>query len=171
MYALLITMRLVHVLTAIFWVGTALYLTLFLYPSVREAGTAGGAVMAGVMKRRLPQKMAVVTLLTIVSGFVLYWLAGRGTDGAWYASRPAMVFGTGGVIGSIGYLWATFRVVPAGRALGLLGAAIAAHGGPPTADEAKQQVALMGRVVDDTRTVAWFITASAALMSVARYLP
>jgi uncharacterized membrane protein len=171
MFALLIAMRLVHVLTAIFWVGTALYMTLFLYPAVRDAGPAGGAVMAGVMRRRLPQKMAVVTLLTIVSGFVLYWLAGRGSDGAWYASRPAMVFGAGGIVGTIGYLWATFRVMPTGRALGALGAAIAARGGAPSAEEAQQQVTLMGRMVSGTRTVAWLIAASAALMSVARYLP
>ena len=42
---------LIHVVFGIFWAGGAIVLGLFVVPAVLDAGPAGGAVMAGVVKR------------------------------------------------------------------------------------------------------------------------
>ena len=44
----------VHVLFGIFWAGGAIVAGFFILPAVVDAGPAGGAVMAGVVRRRLP---------------------------------------------------------------------------------------------------------------------
>ena len=43
-----------HVAFGVLWAGGAIVLGLFIVPSVMDAGPAGGAVMAGVVKRRMP---------------------------------------------------------------------------------------------------------------------
>lgn len=46
MYAELLILRIVHVLSGTFWVGSMLFTMIFLFPSLQEAGPAAGSVMA-----------------------------------------------------------------------------------------------------------------------------
>ncbi|HKJ62902.1 MAG TPA: hypothetical protein VKA94_13070, partial [Hyphomicrobiales bacterium] len=53
-------LRAVHILCAALWVGSATMLTLFILPSVREAGPAGGSVMGAAVRRGVPAFMASI---------------------------------------------------------------------------------------------------------------
>ena len=66
---LLVMLRLLHVGLGVFWAGTIFFIVLYLEPSVRAAGPAGGAVMQGLQERRLMTVLPVVALLTLVTGF------------------------------------------------------------------------------------------------------
>ena len=46
------TLLLLHVFFGILWAGGAIAVGFFVVPSVMDAGPAGGAVMAGMLKRR-----------------------------------------------------------------------------------------------------------------------
>ena len=51
--ALLIVLRLLHIVLGVFWVGAVVFIAFLLFPSVRESGPAGGAVMQRLMGRGL----------------------------------------------------------------------------------------------------------------------
>ena len=66
----------VHVFFGIVWAGGAIVAGLFIVPSVMDAGPAGGAVMAGMLKRRFPVLMSVSAILVILSGLLEMDVAG-----------------------------------------------------------------------------------------------
>jgi hypothetical protein len=67
-------LRALHILTAALWIGAGAMLTLFIMPSIRRTGAAGGSVIAESMRRGLGTFMASVAGLAFLSGLSLYWL-------------------------------------------------------------------------------------------------
>ena len=51
MHAAVIALRLIHILSAIFWVGTLLFTTFYLFPATAKAGPAAGPVMGNLRDR------------------------------------------------------------------------------------------------------------------------
>ena len=69
----LYVLRVLHIVVGVFWVGSVVFLSLFLTPSIRAAGPAGGAVMQQLMGARRPRWSMGAAIVTLLSGFGLYW--------------------------------------------------------------------------------------------------
>ena len=67
-------LRAAHILLAALWVGAGALLTLYIMPSIRGTGAAGGSVIAESMRRGLGAFMASTAGLTVLSGAWLYWI-------------------------------------------------------------------------------------------------
>ena len=78
MHAVMIVLRLVHILLGVFWAGTLLFVATFLEPSLRAAGPEGGRVMQRLLQRRYLDIMPVIAALTIATGLILYWVVSGG---------------------------------------------------------------------------------------------
>jgi uncharacterized membrane protein len=142
-YALL---RLVHVFSAVFWVGSTAVMIGFIQPALQASGMDGAKFMQNLLKGRLPVAMNVSALLTIVAGAMLYYRDSAGFQAkAWLATAPAGAWGTGGLIGILALLSGIVALV-IGRQLGGLTAAIQATGGPPTSEQRGRLDALQSRV-------------------------
>ena len=168
---ILILLRIVHVLATLFWAGTVLLNALFVLPSVRAAGPAGGAVMRQLTQvRQLPLWLTAASWLALVSGLLLYWRASMGFMPAWMASPQGLAFGIGGLM-TIGVM-ASGQLVnaPAARRLGALGAQVQQAGGPPAPDVAAEMGRLQARLLRATQWHAVLLGLVAALMAAARYL-
>lgn len=165
-----LTLRVVHVLGGIFWVGTVLFNMVFLMPAVRDAGPDGAKVMAGLMKRNFPVIMPIVALLTIISGVWLYYRASVGFQPAYMRSGPGAAFGAGGLLAIVALVVGIAVLRPA--MIKMTALAQSAPQAPPAEREKimatlpamRERVALMNAVV----TVMLVIAAGA--MAVARYL-
>ena len=95
---MIILLRLIHILAGVFWAGTAIFTAVFLVPSIRALGPAGGPVMqqiAGV--RKLPLYFMGAGVLTVLSGLSMYWRASGGFTNAWMHSGSGATFGIGAV--------------------------------------------------------------------------
>jgi uncharacterized membrane protein len=126
MTAELIVLRLVHILGGIFWLGSGLFTSFFLAPTLAQAGPAAGPVMAGLQKRRLFTVLPIVALLTILSGLRLMWLTSAGFSPAYFASAPGRTYAASGGAAIVGFLLSVVVARPAAVRLGSLGGAIAA---------------------------------------------
>jgi len=167
----LLVLRLVHVLGGIFWVGSGLFTSLFLAPTLAQAGPAAGPVMAGLQKRRLFTVLPLVALLTILSGLRLMWLTSGGFSPAYFASAPGRTYAASGGAAILGFLLSVVVARPAALRLGSLGGTIAA-----TSDDATRAVltAELDRVRRRSARASVFAVAlvvlAAAGMAIARYL-
>jgi len=94
-----LTIRVLHILLAATWFGAAVAMILFVVPAVKDAKGAGGAVMAGVERRKYHVFMQAVAGLTVVTGFYLYRRFTNHFDPEISASMGGRVFGTGGIAG------------------------------------------------------------------------
>ena len=153
---------LLHVGLGIFWAGAAIVLGLFVVPSVLDAGPAGGVVMAGVVKRRLPIILTFAGGLVVLTGVRLYMLR---FSGAWLTTPEGLVLTLGAVLGLGGFAIGVFVQRPIVLKLGALAAEIAHSGGPPSATQAGELRALQGKLRRVARLTAWHLAGAAALMA------
>lgn len=164
--------RAIHIVFGAIWLGSVLFLLLFLLPTLKTLGPAGGAAMDYLTNtRKLPVCMMVVPILTILSGLALYWSDSAGFSSAWMHSGPGRTFGLGGGLALIAAIGGMAVNAPAGRRLGAIGAQIKAQGGPPTAEQQAEMQRLQQRMTTTLRTAAVLLLIATLAMAVARYMP
>lgn len=154
---------LIHVLFAILWAGGAIVVGMFVIPSVFEAGPAGGAVMAGMLKRRFPVLMTVSGALVVLTGIRLFTL--QPLSGAWFGTAHGIALTLGAVAGLGAFAVGIFVQKPTAERLGALGAEIAGAGKPPTPEQAAEMQVLRAKMLKVAKVTAWHMIAAAVLMS------
>ena len=168
---MLIFLRLTHILFGVFWAGTAIFNAIFLLPAVRALGPAGGPVMQEIAgKRKLPVYFFVAGILTVLSGFGLYWHDSQGFTNGFMRSAGGMTFGIGAVLALIAVLLGIFVVTPAAMRAGKLGAEIAAGKKPPTPEQATEMQQLQAKLGTMAFVAAGLLTLTTIAMAVARYV-
>jgi uncharacterized membrane protein len=171
MKAELLTLRLIHILGGIFWVGSMVFTTLFLAPVLRSSPAVAGQVMAGLQRRRLFLALPIVALLTIASGLRLLSIASIGFSGAYFLTPTGRTFATSAIAATIAFLLSLLVSRPGFVRIGRLGASLAAA----PDDGARQQIAaeiqrLGRRVAISNALVVILLLSSAAGMAIARYV-
>jgi uncharacterized membrane protein len=121
----IIVLRVIHVLGGIFWVGSALFNAIFLFPALGEAGPAAGAIMGAIQRRRLFIVMPIVALLTILSGLRLMWIVSGGFASAWFGTGRGMTFSVSGGAAIVALLLGITVSRPLGQKLGAVRQAMA----------------------------------------------
>jgi hypothetical protein len=153
---------LLHVAFGILWAGGAVVLGLFVLPSVLDAGPAGSAVMAGVVKRRMPVVLTLAAALVVLTGIRLYMLH---FSMDWLTSAEGLVLTLGALLGLGGFGLGVFVQKPTAERLALLGLQVAQSGGPPTAAQTGELRALQAKLRRVGRLTAWHLIGSALLMA------
>ena len=168
---MLILFRFVHILAGVFWAGTAMFTAAFLIPAVRALGPAGGPVMQQIaQKQKLPVYFLTSGVLTVLSGFGLYWHDSNGFTNGFMRSGGGITFGIGGLLALIAVCFGIFVATPAAKRAGALGAAIAAAG-KPTPEQAAEMQRLQIRMGKVSALAATLLTLTVIAMAVARYIP
>jgi hypothetical protein len=168
---MLILLRLIHIVSGVFWAGTAMFNAAFLIPAVRALGPAGGPVMQEIAgKRKLPVYFLVAGLLTVLSGFGLYWHDSQGFTNGFMRSAGGMTFGIGAVLALIAVFLGIFVATPAAIRAGKLGAAIAAGGKPPTPEQAAEMQQAQATLGKMALVAAGLLTLTTIAMAVGRYV-
>lgn len=103
MHAEVLVLRVVHVLGSVLWVGTALFVSLFLVPAMGMAGAAGAPVMGALVKRRLFVVVPTVAVITMLAGFRLLWLNSTGFSASYFASMSGRSYAVGSVLALAGF--------------------------------------------------------------------
>lgn len=171
MKAELLTLRLVHILGGIFWVGSLMYSSFFLVPVVRSSPGVAGQVMAGLQRRRLFLVLPIVALLTIASGTRLLMITSTGFSDAYLSTVPGRTYSAGAVAAIVAFLLSMFVSRPAFVHVGRLSASLAT-----TTDEGgRQRITAEIQRLDRRSTVANGIVLVLLLftvvsMATARYL-
>src|SRR2546430_16948757 len=96
--ATMILLRVIHILSGVFWAGATFFLVGFLQPVVAASGPEGGRLMQRLTsQKRFQMAMPVAAGVTILSGLALY---GRGSPGvliAWINSGAGLGLALGSV--------------------------------------------------------------------------
>jgi uncharacterized membrane protein len=165
--------RVTHIVCGVFWVGSVLFLAAFLLPAVRAAGPASGPVMQQLGQvRRLPVWLTGAGIVTLLSGFALYWRDSAGfTSAAWLGSGSGRVFGLGAVLAVVAAVLGTLVNGPTAQRLAAVTAALKSAGRPPAADEVATIEALQRKLERATSLAAALLLLATTAMAVARYVP
>jgi hypothetical protein len=165
--ALVIVLRLVHVLGGVLWVGAALVNTFFLAPTVQATAEAGQKVMGHLMaKARLSARVTLASYLTVLSGAGLYWIDSQGFTSAWQGSGPGIGFGIGALAAFVGFGFGQL----VGKNAGLIGKIGAQIQGTPSPQQAAALKQAQAGMTSAGRISTTFLIVALVLMATARYL-
>ena len=163
---LVIVLRLVHILSGVFWVGSTVFLAFFLGPAVTAIADSGQKLMAHlVTKARISVIISAAAGITVLAGLWLYGIDSGGGTSAWSTSGPGRGFGIGGLFGIIGLIFGGL----VGANINKLGKLASEIQGKPTPEQlnqvqaAQKQLAIVGPI----STVAQII--AVLCMATARY--
>jgi len=167
-----LVIRAVHVLVAALWIGSTVFVSTLLMPTIETSGPAGGQVFAGINRRGLHIYMATLSLTTLASGlYLLRHFAGAFEVSTVVATHAGIVFATGGVSGILAGVIGG-GVVGRGSAqiTALMGAAVPLPDGPAKGSLLQQAAALRQRVKMATRVVIALQMAALVCMAVGHYV-
>lgn len=166
MHYLTVILRLLHIVSGAFWFGSAMMLSFFISPTVAATADAGQKFMGYLVKQqRLVTAISVMAGTTIVAGVGLYLIDSQGFTSAWQWSNPGLVFGTGGVLGFIGFIFG-MQIGTNINKIVKIGSEIQ---GKPTADQMNQIQAAQKRLSIVGPISAYSLILAVICMSVARY--
>jgi uncharacterized membrane protein len=166
----ILILRAVHILGGIFWVGSAVFTTLFLIPALATAGPTAGQIMTGMRQRGLMTVLPAVAVLTILSGLRLMWITSRGFSAVYFSTTSGMTFATAGAAATVAFLIAMLVSRPAGIRMGELGSAMASASPEQRAALTTELVALRRRNTVASNVVMVLLILGAFGMAIARYL-
>lgn len=169
--SLMILLRLVHIISGVFWGGAVMSVAWFIFPAQRSIGPAGMQFMRELMMTRKFRSYVIgAAVLTILSGLTIYIRLSMVTHGEWARSRMGMVLGIGAVAAIIAAGIGTGVTGRIGKKMMALGGQIQTSGGPATDAQKAEMDALQGRMQGAFRIVAVLLLIAIATMASARYL-
>jgi hypothetical protein len=165
-------LRLVHIISGVFWVGSVMFTSLLLAPTLRALGPGAGPVMNQLVKvRKLPMVMMASALLTVGAGLWLFLIDMNVSDGAFMRSRSGQTFSAGAVFAILAFVLGMAVNAPTAKRIGAISAAVAARGGPPNAEEQAEMQRLNGRMTTASQIVMVLLILATGAMAIARYVP
>jgi uncharacterized membrane protein len=164
---LVIALRIIHIVAGIFWVGGTLMMAFFIGPSIGATGEAGQKFVGHLMNNlKFSNRIAAAAGLTILAGFILYWIDSDGFTSAWMSSGAGRGFGIGAVFAIVGLVFGTL-IGRTARAIAQLGAQVQ---GKPSPEQMTQLETLRKRQATYTNITAVLLILSVIFMAIARYL-
>jgi hypothetical protein len=122
-----------------------------------------------VARRRYPQYMGAVSLLSVLSGISLYWISSGGLQTGWILSGHGIGISIGSMVGISVFLLGAFLIGPTAEKLGKLASEVGKAGSPPTTAQAAELHKLDRRLTLLERADFVMLTISLLTMSTARF--
>ena len=170
MNLLVIILRLLHIISGVFWVGAALMLTFFISPTVGATKEAGQGFMRHFMgNTKFNLVMWTSAITAVVAGAILYWIDSNGFTSAWMSSGPGIGFGVAAVFAFLGLIVGIFQNKNS-NALAKLGGQVQSQGTPPTPEQAARLGSLSKALATGGILNATFLILATVGMAIARYL-
>ena len=166
----LLVLRVIHIVGGIFWVGSAMFTTIFLMPAVAAAGPNAGAVLGALRQRGLLTVLPVVALLTIASGLRLLWIVSGGFSPSYFHTATGHTFAAAGLAAIVSFLISFLVARPAAIRTGQLGASLAGATAEQRAAVTREMETLRRRAAVASGIVVTLLTLAAAGMAVGRFV-
>jgi hypothetical protein len=167
----LILLRLIHIVLGAIWVGTAVFIALFVEPSARALGVAGGQMMAELGRRKFHVWMSAFGGLTVLTGIILLGWNSDWFRNAWLRTPQGIVFQVGGTFAILSMIVGVAVSRPTVTKLGELMPKAAQMAAGPERDAIQQEAArLSARLTMAARAVALLVVLAVACMAAARYV-
>jgi hypothetical protein len=164
---LLQTLRLLHIVAATFWVGTAVTLGFFVFPVLLNGDVANGRLVRQIMMgRKLSAFLPIAMLLVVISGLFLYRLDFPNMATS-YGGRRGLDYTLGAFLGILAAIVGVTVTMPTGLKIGAVIDSVGA--GTPTAEQSNELLRLSRKLIIASRSLAILLLGAAALMALARH--
>jgi hypothetical protein len=164
--------RVVHIMAAVAWAGSAFLFTVFIEPAAARLGPAAEPMTDELVKRRKVGEIVTgIAGFAVLGGWVLWWQKWQnvGSFGDWVGSSFGLWLTIGGVAATIAFFAGMIGVPPNLKKLGTIGEEIQAQGGAPTPEQQARIQAVQEKMKVLSRVDLAFIAIAVFAMATARY--
>ena len=166
-----IVLRILHIASGVFWVGTAWFFFGWIEPTTKAIGPQAGPFMHHVVRnRRVVQFIVSAGAINVAVGLLLYWRASAGLNPAWIGSGTGIGFTLGGLAAIAAWLLGLTVIGPTVERLDEAGTAMATAGRPPTPDELGRFHGLEARLHRAGQADSLLLATAVIFMAASRYL-
>ena len=164
-------LRILHIGTGVFWVGTAWFFFGWVEPTTKAIGPQAGPFMHHVVRQRrvVPFILGAATI-NVIAGLVLYWRSSAGLDPAWVGSPMGIGFTIGGIAAILAWAVGIRVIGPTVERLDEVGTAMATAGRPPTGEEVARFHSLEERLHRAGQLDFVLLVIAVLMMAISRYL-
>ncbi len=167
----ILTLRLIHIFSGVFWAGSTIYLAAFVMPAINALGAEGGKFMQQLSRtNKLPLWMNIAALLNVITGFRLLQIMSGNFQSEWLMSNHGLAISFGSLMALGGFIIGLVSTRPAAMKMAKISEDLAKAGGPPSAEQAKELESLKNKMGRTTKAIAWHLATAVVMMSVARYI-
>lgn len=166
MNVFIIVLRLIHIVSGVFWVGGSMISALFLAPAVAATGEAGQQMMGYMVnKGRITVRITAAAIATVLAGAALYWIDSQGLTSAWTFSPTGLGFALGALLAIVGLVFGLM----VGQSAKKIGMIAAASKGQPTAGQLGEIQAAQRRMATSSQISTVVLILALVCMATARY--
>jgi uncharacterized membrane protein len=169
----MLVFRILHIVSGIFWVGSAFFVTVFLEPTAAALGPDAGPVMSHVMeKRKAGPIISGIAAFTVIGGLFLYWRDWHSlysSFGDWIGSAFGAVLTVGAVFAIAAFFLGITGIPPTINKMNAVGKQMADAGGPPGPEQMATMEGLQRRLKIISRVDLVLVTVAILSMATARY--
>ena len=159
-------LRIIHIVSGVFWVGGTLFMTFFIGPTIGATGEAGQKFVGHLMNNlKLSNRMSAAAGMSILAGFILYGLDAR-AGASWLRSSFAIGLGIGALFAILGLVFG-IMVGRTTKAMAQLGAQMQ---GKPSSAQITQMQSVQKQQATYSRMAAISLILATIFMAIARYL-
>lgn len=170
MNALLLSLRLIHIVCGVLWVGFGVFVALILTPALEELGSDGAKVMPALARRGIMTMLPLLALLTLLSGFWLYGIVSGGFFAGYVRSGVGATLLGGGLAAVAAFGIGIFSTRPSMMKVGMLMQSLATAAPEARAGIAAEAERLRTHGATSGRYGTILLLLATACMAVARYL-
>lgn len=166
-----IVLRILHIASGVFWVGTAWFFFGWIEPTTRAIGPQAGPFIHHIVRnRRVVRAIVGAGAVNVAVGLILYWRASAGLNAGWIGSGIGIGFTIGGIVAIAAWLLGLTVIGPTVERLDEAGTAMATAGRPPTPDEMGRFHALEARLHRAGQGDVVLLATAVIFMAASRYL-
>ena len=166
-----IVLRILHIATGVFWVGTAWFFFGWIEPTTKAIGPQAGPFMHHIVRqRRVVRAIVGAGAINVIAGAFLYWRASAGLNPTWIGSGIGIGFTIGAIAAIIAWIVGMVVIGPTVEQLDEAGTAMAGAGRPPTPDELGRFHALEMKLHRGGQADVVLLLTAVVFMAASRYL-
>ena len=168
---MIIILKLIHIIAATFWVGSNMFMALFLYPTGKKSGEEGNKFLSNLPKtNKFPILMSIMSMLTIISGFGLIAIISGGFQISFFTTVQGIGLASGGILAILGFLHGFFVIKPCGEKLAEIGKNIALNKVKKN-DNIKNEIENLNyKIASSTNFECSILVIALVLMIISKYL-
>ncbi|NQT63843.1 MAG: hypothetical protein HQ556_12855 [Candidatus Marinimicrobia bacterium] len=169
MNILMIILRVIHILSGVFWVGFAIFNLAFLQPTIRATGAEGQKTLQYLMRKtRLMTSVYLAATLTMFTGLIQLGIISN-LQHSFINSGWGLIITLGSVSGIIAWFIAIHFIRRIFNQMGVVGAELQSSDAPPNPEKLSEMQALVERLGKVGKTALVFMIISVIGMAAARY--
>src|SRR5262245_31755206 len=165
----MVILRALHIVTGVFWAGSAFYLVSYVVPTIRKSWPPSSGLVSSLIGARFGRAIAIAALLSILAGLRMMWRLSAGFGGGFMMSHYGLPLAIGGLCGIAAFVIGAAGIGPSTVRL-IKALETAERASEPRDRQLAEARSELGKFTGAVRVASALLGIAVLLMAIAQYV-